>query len=57
MVGEKGFSGRLFSRLAAEGINVFLITQASSQHSISIAIAPRDIVLPAGNKQGVRSGF
>jgi bifunctional aspartokinase / homoserine dehydrogenase 1 len=43
MVGEKGFSGRLFSRLAAEGINVFLITQASSQHSISIAIAPRDI--------------
>lgn len=44
MVGEKGFSGRLFSRLATEGINVFLITQASSQHSISIAIAPRDIV-------------
>jgi bifunctional aspartokinase / homoserine dehydrogenase 1 len=43
MVGEKGFSGRLFSRLATEGINVFLITQASSQHSISIAIAPRDI--------------
>lgn len=43
MVGEKGFSGRLFSRLAAEGINVFLITQASSQHSISLAISPRDI--------------
>lgn len=43
MVGEKGFSGRLFSRLAAEGINIFLITQASSQHSISFAIGPRDI--------------
>jgi bifunctional aspartokinase / homoserine dehydrogenase 1 len=45
MVGEKGFSGRLFSRLAAEGINVFLITQASSQHSISLAIGLRDIPL------------
>ncbi len=43
MVGEKGFSGRLFSRLASEGINVFLITQASSQHSISIAISPQSI--------------
>ncbi len=45
MVGEKGFSGRLFSRLAGEGINVFLITQASSQHSISLAISPRDIAV------------
>ena len=45
MVGEKGFSGRLFSRMASEGINVFLITQASSQHSISLAIGPRDIPL------------
>jgi bifunctional aspartokinase / homoserine dehydrogenase 1 len=43
MVGEKGYSGRLFNRLAKEGINVFLITQASSQHSISLAINPRDI--------------
>lgn len=43
MLGEKGFSGRLLSRLAGEGINVFLITQASSQHSISLAISPRDI--------------
>ncbi len=45
MLGEKGFSGRLFSRLAGEGINVFLITQASSQHSISLAINPRQIAL------------
>jgi len=45
MVGEKGFSGRLFSRIAGEGINVLLITQASSQHSISLAISPRDISL------------
>lgn len=45
MVGEKGFGGRLFSRLAGEGINIYLITQASSQHSISFAISPRDISL------------
>jgi bifunctional aspartokinase / homoserine dehydrogenase 1 len=45
MLGEKGFSGRLFSRMATEGINIFLITQASSQHSISFAIGPRDIAL------------
>ncbi len=45
MVGEKGFGGRLFSRLAGEGVNIFLITQASSQHSISLAISPSDIPL------------
>ena len=44
MVGEKGFSGRLFSRLAAEGVNIYLITQASSQHSISLAIGIGDIL-------------
>ncbi len=43
MVGEKGFSGRLFSRLAAEGLNIYLITQASSQHSISFAIGINEI--------------
>ena len=43
MVGEKGFSGRLFSRLAAEGLNIYLITQASSQHSISLAIGINEI--------------
>jgi bifunctional aspartokinase / homoserine dehydrogenase 1 len=43
MVGEKGFSGRLFNRLAAEGLNIYLITQASSQHSISFAIGIGEI--------------
>jgi len=43
MVGQKGFSGRLFSSLARAGVNVILITQASSEHSISLAISPSDI--------------
>ncbi|MCK0131173.1 bifunctional aspartate kinase/homoserine dehydrogenase I [Flavobacteriaceae bacterium F08102] len=38
MVGVPGFSKRLFETLAYEGINVKLITQASSEHSICIGI-------------------
>ena len=44
MVGKAGFSGRLFSLLAREQINVILITQASSEHSITFAVAPQDAV-------------
>jgi aspartokinase/homoserine dehydrogenase 1 len=44
MVGKAGFSGRLFSLLAREQINVVLITQASSEHSITFAVAPADAV-------------
>jgi len=42
MVGKSGFSGRLFSLLAREQINVILITQSSSEHSITFAIQPDD---------------
>jgi len=42
MVGKAGFSGRLFSLLAREQINVILITQSSSEHSITFAIHPTD---------------
>ena len=38
MVGVPGISGRLFSALAEENINVIMITQASSEHSISFAV-------------------
>lgn len=44
MVGKSGFSGRLFSLLAREQINVILITQSSSEHSITFAIHPTDAV-------------
>ncbi len=44
MVGKAGFSGRLFSLLAREQINVILITQSSSEHSITSAIKPEEAV-------------
>jgi bifunctional aspartokinase / homoserine dehydrogenase 1 len=40
MVGKSGFSGRLFSLLAREQINIILITQSSSEHSITFAVDP-----------------
>ncbi|MDR3355822.1 MAG: bifunctional aspartate kinase/homoserine dehydrogenase I [Spirochaetaceae bacterium] len=42
MVGVSGFSSRLFGALALRGINVILITQASSEHSICFAVTPLD---------------
>ncbi|QEC77219.1 bifunctional aspartate kinase/homoserine dehydrogenase I [Mucilaginibacter ginsenosidivorax] len=42
MVGKSGFSGRLFSLLAREQINIILITQSSSEHSITFAVQPQD---------------
>jgi aspartokinase/homoserine dehydrogenase 1 len=45
MVGVIGVSGRLFSALARHKVNVILITQGSSEYSISFAVSPQD----AGN--------
>jgi len=42
MVGIPGFSKRLFEALFLENINVILITQASSEHSICLAIEAED---------------
>ena len=42
MVGVPGFSSRLFDALSREGINIILITQASSVHSMCIAVADAD---------------
>jgi aspartokinase/homoserine dehydrogenase 1 len=42
MVGIPGFSKRLFETLAHEKINVIIITQASSEHSICIGISDLD---------------
>ena len=38
MVGVPGFSRRLFESLANEGVNVILITQGSSEHSICVGV-------------------
>lgn len=42
MVGIPGFSKRLFETLLQHKINVILITQASSEHSICIGISEKD---------------
>ena len=44
MVGIPGFSERLFKTLSQEKINVVLITQASSEHSICIGIYDDDAI-------------
>lgn len=53
MVGVKGISSRLFGALAAARVNIILITQASSEYSISFAISPSDseIAVQAINKE------
>ncbi|GGD09387.1 bifunctional aspartate kinase/homoserine dehydrogenase I [Hyunsoonleella pacifica] len=43
MVGIPGFSKRLFETLSNEKINVILITQSSSEHSICIGIEEKDV--------------
>ncbi|WP_282122369.1 bifunctional aspartate kinase/homoserine dehydrogenase I [Algibacter mikhailovii] len=42
MVGIPGFSKRLFETLSQEKINIIMITQASSEHSICLAIEAQD---------------
>jgi len=40
MVGIPDFSHRLFRALSSAGVNVILITQASSEHSITVGVLP-----------------
>lgn len=42
MIGVAGVAMRLFGALARQRINVILITQASSEHTICLAVAPLD---------------
>lgn len=42
MVGIPGFSSRLFDTLSRSGINIILITQASSVHTMCIAVSEKD---------------
>ena len=44
MVGVTGTSMRLFGALARRNINIILITQASSEYSITFAVSPSDSV-------------
>lgn len=42
LMGTTGTAGRLFSSLGRDRINVIMITQASSEHSICIAVKEKD---------------
>jgi len=54
MIGIPGFSKRLFEALSSERINVVLITQSSSEHSICVAV---DASSAATAKQVVDAAF
>lgn len=54
MIGIPGFSKRLFEALSNEKINVILITQSSSEHSISVGI---DAASADKAKQAVDTAF
>ena len=54
MVGVTGTSGRLFGALSAAHINVILITQGSSEHSITFAVKPEDAIKA---KRAIESTF
>jgi bifunctional aspartokinase / homoserine dehydrogenase 1 len=41
MVGVSGIAARLFNTLARENINIILITQASSEHTVTLAVLPQ----------------
>lgn len=42
MIGVPGIAARLFGALAIKEINIILITQCSSEHSISFGVNPKD---------------
>ncbi len=42
MVGMPGIAGRIFTALAEEGVNIIMISQASSEHSICLVVAAGD---------------
>ena len=43
MVGVMGVNRRIFSKLAAHGISVFMVSQASSENSTSIGVREQDV--------------
>ncbi|TVQ15279.1 MAG: bifunctional aspartate kinase/homoserine dehydrogenase I [Balneolaceae bacterium] len=45
MVGMVGVAHRIFGALARGGINIILITQASSEHSVCLAVRPEQAIL------------
>ena len=52
MIGIPGFSKRLFETLSYQNINIVLITQASSEHSICLGIYNNDVEKAVQNING-----
>jgi aspartokinase/homoserine dehydrogenase 1 len=40
MIGVTGVAARIFNSLASSGVNIILITQASSEHTVCLAVLP-----------------
>jgi len=53
MVGVAGIAQRIFSALAGKRINIILITQASSEHSLCIAVLPKVAALAKSYSAGI----
>jgi len=54
MVGVAGIAQRLFAALGSKQINIILITQASSEHSLCIAVLPK---FAANAKKAIQQEF
>ncbi|MFA6034083.1 MAG: aspartate kinase [Myxococcota bacterium] len=54
MIGVTGVSMRLFKTLAEAGVNVIFISQASSEQSICVGIAPRTVAVAEVRKEFAR---
>lgn len=44
IIGRPGFSGRVFSALAQSLVNVILITQSSSENSLTVGVSESDLI-------------
>jgi len=54
MIGVSGIAARLFTTLAREKINIVLITQASSEHTVTLAVLPKHAALA---EEAIRTEF
>ena len=54
MIGVSGIAARIFSSLAKADVNIIMITQASSEHTVSIAVLPHQAVTA---KNAIHSEF
>lgn len=54
MIGVSGIAARIFNALAQKNINIILITQSSSEHTVSLAVLPDQASMA---KQAVETEF